>query len=675
MSAQVADSYVHARELCGGGEPPCLQLDAVLCNATAVIMGPAETYGHVVRLHAALCTGPLQWSAGALQLPRAWQEYLAARAQDEGECQGNLQALTEYFDMMRNFSEEKALVASHATLFSRASVWRFGPAFRLVLDGVLMSDTRDEHIYHEMLVHPALLAAEALRRVLIVGGGEGATLREVLKDARVERVTMVEIDEGLVRLCREHLGAMHRGSFESPRVELLFEDGAAFLARAEPGSFDAVIVDGIDFQEEESYGNVLFSRSLYREAFRVLRPGGVLAQYMSHVDRGRAMRGAGFSEAVSFTVDVPSFFGAGARFTLAGKGLPEALALRLQRRLNEEAPSGGLGRGWAYLTAETMAQSLQHRGRRLKGSLLDAGPGYGSWGHAQSVSWSVFPNHLAYAGFVVSTHARRRRGVWHNNWADGCEYSAEHVILPPDGGVNSTENPADAAAIEGLCANTIAMSNFNNSLCHACDDCTEDDCVESMEGCSEFLTVLYQNCMQETNLPMDILTTLCLAGLCGGGLWLLYSAWRKYCRLSSNAVISQLEKGRADMTCCNARGFASMEWQGTYNELGEEGQKSRYSWMHSRDGDFEGTCYDDDGPQAVTGKMNWLPGQTFGEIAWCERRPGVTTEVRGRIQLDAARYKIQADYVSSYNGETRGNLELFSVGTNEELSPLLTSPS
>merc|ERR1712129_226650 len=132
-----------------------------------------------------------------------------------------------YFGMLGNLSESKALLASYSSSFSTAEVWRIGGSTLLMLNNIAMSSTRDEHVYHETLVHPALLAVDTPRRVLIVGGGEGATLREVLRDERIEHITMVDVDEGLVKFCQEHLSIMHQGSFSSQKLKLVFEDGAA----------------------------------------------------------------------------------------------------------------------------------------------------------------------------------------------------------------------------------------------------------------------------------------------------------------------------------------------------------------------------------------------------------------------------------------------------------------
>ena len=225
-----------------------------------------------------------------------------------------------YFASLGQMSEPKKLLGQTAS--SHAAVWRMGSSVRLYLQGVVMSDTADERLYHETLVLPALAAARP-RRVLVIGGGEGATLREVLRDPGVDAVTMVEIDAELVALAREHLAPMHNGSFADPRVRLIFMDGAKFLAESDSESFDLVIVDGIDFQagEDFEYGQVLFAPAFYRSAHRALSRDGVLVQYASSAEElvESRLRGAGFGDARSFGVDVPSFYGDGARFVIAQK--------------------------------------------------------------------------------------------------------------------------------------------------------------------------------------------------------------------------------------------------------------------------------------------------------------------------------------------------------------------
>ena len=115
----------------------------------------------------------------------------------------------------------------------------------LVLDGKTQSTERDEHLYHEALVHPAMLMHPGARHVFIGGGGEGGTLREVLSHRSVERVVMIDLDETVVKICREHLPNHHQGSFDDPRLELLHQDARQYLADTSE-QFDVMVMDLVD---------------------------------------------------------------------------------------------------------------------------------------------------------------------------------------------------------------------------------------------------------------------------------------------------------------------------------------------------------------------------------------------------------------------------------------------
>jgi len=148
----------------------------------------------------------------------------------------------------------------------------FGDA--LFLDGYVQSTEADEFIYHEALVHPAMLAHPSPRRVAVIGGGEGATIREVLRYPGVERVVMVDIDGELIELAKRYLGKWHQGAFEDRRVELVLTDGRRFLEEAEPGSFDVVILDLTD-PAEGTPGVMLYTEEFYRAVAGALGPEGV----------------------------------------------------------------------------------------------------------------------------------------------------------------------------------------------------------------------------------------------------------------------------------------------------------------------------------------------------------------------------------------------------------------
>lgn len=135
----------------------------------------------------------------------------------------------------------------------------FGRA--LFLDNDIQSALADEFAYHEALVHPAMVAHPAPRRVFIAGGGEGATLREVLRHNTVERVVMVDIDAEVVALCREHMPELSAGAFDDPRVELVHADARAYL-RDHADTYDCIFVDiTAPFDGGPSY--LLFTREFY----------------------------------------------------------------------------------------------------------------------------------------------------------------------------------------------------------------------------------------------------------------------------------------------------------------------------------------------------------------------------------------------------------------------------
>ena len=145
----------------------------------------------------------------------------------------------------------------------------------LFLDGTLQSALADEFVYHEALVHPGLIAHPGPRQVLIAGGGEGATLREVLRHPSVERATMVDIDGELLELAREYLEPMHRGAFDDPRADVRVGDALAHL-RDHDERYDAIVIDLTDPSEVGSIGE-LYGEAFYRLAATRLDDGGVLA--------------------------------------------------------------------------------------------------------------------------------------------------------------------------------------------------------------------------------------------------------------------------------------------------------------------------------------------------------------------------------------------------------------
>lgn len=142
----------------------------------------------------------------------------------------------------------------------------------LLLDGITQITEADEFVYSEMMAHVPIVAHGDARRVLIIGGGDGAIAQEVLSHAGVERCTLVDIDAEVVEFSREHLGSIHHGVFDDERFELRIGDGAAFVTDTDD-RFDVIIVDSTD---PVGPGAVLFTREFYAGCRRSLTPGGVL---------------------------------------------------------------------------------------------------------------------------------------------------------------------------------------------------------------------------------------------------------------------------------------------------------------------------------------------------------------------------------------------------------------
>lgn len=175
---------------------------------------------------------------------------------------------------------------SGASRFQQVEVWENPDHGKLLLlDGQLQSATGDEFVYHETLVHPALVRCASPRRALILGGGEGAALREVLRAGCLEKVTMVDIDREVVELCRKLLPEQSAGAFDDPRSELIIGDARRYLQRTEE-RFDLIISDLTEPGLQE-LSNSLFSQDAFRRLGERLSEGGVLALQASDGSLGR----------------------------------------------------------------------------------------------------------------------------------------------------------------------------------------------------------------------------------------------------------------------------------------------------------------------------------------------------------------------------------------------------
>ncbi len=182
----------------------------------------------------------------------------------------------------------------------------------MALDGVIQTSEGDEFVYHEMLTHVPILAHGRVRRVLIVGGGDGGMLRRALEHPGVERITMVEIDRTVVDLSIQYLPSISAGAFDDPRAELVIADGCRFVKETDQ-SFDVIIVDSTD---PHGPGAVLFTEEFYRDCKARLTPGGILCTqngvpfHQPEELRGSHGRLGGlFADASFFVAPVPTYYG------------------------------------------------------------------------------------------------------------------------------------------------------------------------------------------------------------------------------------------------------------------------------------------------------------------------------------------------------------------------------
>ena len=174
----------------------------------------------------------------------------------------------------------KEIIYSGETKYQKVEILRthdFGVV--LLLDGLLQSSELDEFIYHESLVHPAMLAHPNPRRVLIVGGGEGATAREVERYREVEEIHMVDLDGELIEIVKKHLPWGKEG-FTDPRLKLTIAEGREYLSKRPDGYYDVIIMDATD-PAEESLAIQLYTKEFYELAYRKLGDHGVIATHVA----------------------------------------------------------------------------------------------------------------------------------------------------------------------------------------------------------------------------------------------------------------------------------------------------------------------------------------------------------------------------------------------------------
>ena len=144
----------------------------------------------------------------------------------------------------------------------------------LMLDGCWMTSDRDEKYYHECLVHPALSNLSKINKVLIIGGGDGGTLRECLKYKDITAIDLVEIDEEVINLSKHFLKKVGGNSWLDKRLKINICDGCKWVKNIKNNYYDAILIDCSD---PSDFANGLFSTNFYKECKRILKEKGILA--------------------------------------------------------------------------------------------------------------------------------------------------------------------------------------------------------------------------------------------------------------------------------------------------------------------------------------------------------------------------------------------------------------
>ena len=180
---------------------------------------------------------------------------------------------SEYYSENAKFSiKVDRQLHSEQSDFQRIDFFESGEFGRFfTLDGLMMVTEKDEFIYHDMITHTALAVNPGIKKVLVIGAGDGGTVRELTRYKNIEKIDMVEIDERVVRLCEEYL-PLTASQLEDSRVSLYFEDGIKFVKKSQE-KYDLIIVDSTD---PIGPGEGLFTEEFYTDCYNLLSDNGIL---------------------------------------------------------------------------------------------------------------------------------------------------------------------------------------------------------------------------------------------------------------------------------------------------------------------------------------------------------------------------------------------------------------
>jgi spermidine synthase len=269
-------------------------------------------------------------------------------------------------NLMQLHSVEE-IIYSGQTKYQKIEIMRSGAFGKcLVLDSKIQSSEFDEFVYHEALVQPALIAHPRPETVFIAGGGEGATLREVLSHVTVRRAVMIDIDADVISVSRQYLPDYSRGAFDDQRTELRHVDAREYLAASDE-KFDAIIID-LTEPVEAGPAYLLYTQEFYRLAGQRLTPDGLMAvqagcasmvELLNFSAVYQTLRSV-FPVVLPYQADIPSFGGPWG-FCLASGGIAPPPPDDIDRRIRARGLKLRLYDGLAHQGMFALSQPLRRQ--------------------------------------------------------------------------------------------------------------------------------------------------------------------------------------------------------------------------------------------------------------------------------------------------------------------------
>ncbi len=231
---------------------------------------------------------------------------------------------TEHVRMSLRVDRQLASIQSD---FQRIDIFESNEFGRiLTLDGLLMLTEKDEYVYHEMITHIPMATNPDIKRVLVIGAGDGGTVRELCRYDTIEHIDMVEIDYKVVEAAREYL-PFTACSLDDPRVHIHYQDGLRFVRRVTEGAYDLIIVDSTD---PFGVGEGLFTREFYGNCYKALGENGILVNqhestfyesYRNSMKRAHSRIKSIFPLALVYQAHIPTYPSGHWLFGFASKGL------------------------------------------------------------------------------------------------------------------------------------------------------------------------------------------------------------------------------------------------------------------------------------------------------------------------------------------------------------------